>query len=129
MKNIPGLFLYFYTNFSFCYCRPEGYCFCQYGVPNFGFVVDPEHYCCQKSKEKCDMYTSYLHGQDVYCNGESLALTQQCNNDCNFYGFDVYRNYDVIRSYLDICKDNKYEFKSNNYLSSILLTINEYMYS
>ena len=96
-----------YLYFSFCYCS-SGDCFCQYGGPNFGFTNDSDLYCCQKTKEKCDVYTTNLN-ENVYCNGEKLALTQQCNNACNFYGFDVNRIYGEIRSYLDICKDNQYE--------------------
>ena len=90
--------------------------------------VDSGLYCCQKTKEQCTSHYSQItytnHIQpDITCNGEPLNLTQQCNNRCNFYGFDEYRNnWGITRSYLDICKDNKYEFQSR--LLSILITLN-----
>ena len=94
----------------------DGICFCQYDDPNFGFKVDSGLYCCKKTKEQCtsqysDTVPSYI--SDVTCTGEALNLTQQCHNECNFYGSDDTRNYfGYKRSYLNICQDNRYEYNS-----------------
>ena len=101
-------------------------CFCQYDDPNFGFKSDSGLYCCQKTKEQCK--SQYLDIIEVTCTREVLNLTQQCHNECNFYGFDIYRNNynnvgnQTIRSYLDICQDNRYEL--NSQFLSILLIMN-----
>ena len=88
-------------------------CFCQYDDPNFGFKYDSGLYCCQKTKEQCRSYYSDTGITNVTCTGEALNLSKQCHLECNFYGFDEDRNYYVgtVRSYLNICQDNRYEFK------------------
>ena len=76
-------FCYFSYYTDFCSCNQDDY--------KFSFRVESGLYCCS---------------------GEALNLTQQCHNECNFYGFDPNRNYlNGKRSYLDICKDNRYKFK------------------
>ena len=109
--------------FSFCYCSQNYYdCFCQYDDPNFGFKVDSGLYCCQKPEKQCT--SQYSDITDVTCTGEALNLTQQCHNECNFYGLDANRNmYGTKRSYLNICQDNKYEFNFQPLV--ILLTIDD----
>ena len=83
-------------------------CFCQHDDHNFGFNCDSGLYCCQKPEEQCTSQYSYI--TDGTCTGETLNLTQQCHNECNFYGFDAHRNWgdETKRSYLNICQDNRY---------------------
>ena len=106
MKKIC-LYLYFYVYHFIIRLSWNDMCFCQYDDPNFGFKSDSGLYCCQKTKEQCtDQYSwiDYHPYQVVSCTGEALNLTQQCHNQCNFYGFDKNRNHFAPRSFLDICK-------------------------
>ena len=116
LKWNGGLVEYRYIHFLYCsFCHFSFYsdrCSCSYDDYKFTFEVDDGLYCCQTMEEQCT--SQYSDITDVTCTGEVLNLTQQCHNECNFYGFDADRNYyflDTVRSYLNICQDNRYEFK------------------
>ena len=99
-------------------------CFCPNDDHNFELKYDAGLYCCPKTKEQCTYQDSKIPGNTdgFFCPGETLNLTQQCHNECNFYGFDTFRNSNAIRSYLDMCHNNKYEFNSQSL--SLFLTMN-----
>ena len=97
---------YFSYYSELCFCNHDAYKFA-FGV---SFGVNSGLYCCQTTGEQCT--SQYSDITDVTCTGEVLNLTQQCHNECNFYGFDAYRNcWGTIKSYLNICQDNRFEFK------------------
>ena len=105
------VYFYFLYNCSLCYFSSYyEYCFCKHDEFASAFGVNHGLYCCQTNEEQCG--SQYSDVNDVTCTGEVLNLTQQCHNECNFYGFDENRNWGTTRSYLDICQDNRYEFKS-----------------
>ena len=87
------------------------------------FKVDARLWCCKKTKDNC-IVESIGNRKVVTCIGQTLRLSQQCHGFesnslvCNYYPFDENRNVDYsmdgvrpiggIRSYLNICNDERY---------------------
>ena len=74
-------------------------------------------WCCKTSEDPC-----IGEGKNIICNGTTLSLSDQCNNEsydsspCNYYPMDTNRsqygdgiyNSRIDRSFLDMCQDNRY---------------------
>ena len=73
-------------------------------------------WCCKTTEDQCIPDTAK---DNVYvCNGTALSLSEQCHDEnydgpsCNYYPWDSYRypRLDAVsRSFLDLCKDNRYD--------------------
>ena len=93
--------------------RPlSGTCTCSETKNNTKFSYNDGLWCCKSSEKKCVRGTNYPY--DTKCHGKVLTLAEQChvegNPICNHYPADPDRNYYAPRSFLNLCKDNRYVF-------------------
>ena len=73
-------------------------------------------WCCKTTSEECNLDNEH----NLSCIGKSISLQEQCSNYemscgvCNHYPHDPFRNLfgfyeeDIVRSFIDICHDNRY---------------------
>ena len=96
------------------------------------FKGNDQYWCCKTPNTTC----TYRK-----CQGKKLPLSQQCHDDtkitvyqsqddstgtrithprCNHYPTsskgDVYASIDQSRSFIDVCRDNRYDFNSAKYI-------------
>ena len=78
-------------------------------------------WCCKTTSEECKVINKY---EDASCIGKAISLQEQCpkyemsRDVCNHHPHDPFRNKlgtfdptfanDTIRSFIDICNDNRY---------------------